>query len=42
MTFLQGSVSEIEFFTKEVLPIAESIKEDGRVALEILKNTRHY
>ena len=37
MTFLQGSVSEIEFFTKEVLPIAESIKEDGRVALEILK-----
>ena len=37
MTFLQGSVSEIEFFTKELLPIAESIKEDGRVALEILK-----
>ena len=37
MTFLQGSVSEIEFFTKEVLPIAESIKEDGQVALEILK-----
>lgn len=37
MTFLQGSVSEIEFFTKEVLPIAESIKEDGRVALEILE-----
>lgn len=37
MTFLQSSVSEIEFFTKEVLPIAESIKEDGRVALEILK-----
>lgn len=37
MTFLQGSVSEIEFFTKEVLPIAESIKEDGRVALKILK-----
>lgn len=37
MTFLQGSLSEIEFFTKEVLPIAESIKEDGRVALEILK-----
>lgn len=37
MTFLQGSVSEIEFFTKEVLPIADSIKEDGRVALEILK-----
>ena len=37
LTFLQGSVSEIEFFTKEVLPIAESIKEDGRVALDILK-----
>lgn len=37
MTFLQGSVSEIEFFTKEVLPIAESIKEGGRIALEILK-----
>lgn len=37
MTFLQGSISEIEFFTKEVLPIAKSIKEDGRVALEILK-----
>lgn len=37
MTFLQGSVSEIEFFTKEVLPLAESIKGDGRIALEILK-----
>ena len=37
MTFLQGTVSEIEFFTKEILPIAESIKEDGRIALEILK-----
>ena len=37
MTVLQGAVSEIEFFTKEVLPIAESIKEDGRIALEILK-----
>ena len=37
MTFLQGSVSEIEFFTKEVLPIANSMKEDGRIALEILK-----
>lgn len=37
MTFLQGTVSEIDFFTKEVLPIAESIKGDGRVALEILK-----
>ena len=40
MTFLQGTVSEIEFFTKEILPIAESIKEDGRIALEILK--KHY
>lgn len=37
MTFLQGSVSEIDFFTKVVLPIAESMKEDGRLALEILK-----
>lgn len=37
MTFLQGSVPEIDFFTKEVLPIAESMKGDGRVALEILK-----
>ena len=37
MTFLQGSVSEIEFFTKELLPISESMKEDGRIALEILK-----
>lgn len=37
MTFLQGSVSEIDFFTKEVLPIAESLKGDGRVALDILK-----
>ena len=37
MTFLQGTVSEIEFFTKEILPIVESIKEDGRIALEILK-----
>ena len=37
MSFLQGSVSEIDFFTKEVLPIAKSIKGDGRVALEILK-----
>lgn len=37
MTFLQGTVSELEFFTKEVLPIADSIKEDGRIALEILK-----
>ena len=37
MTFLQGTVPEIEFFTKIVLPIAESMKGDGRVALEILK-----
>ena len=37
MTFLQGTVSEIDFFTKELLPIVESINEDGRVALEILK-----
>lgn len=37
MSFLQGSVSEIEFFTKEVLPIVKSINEDGRHALEILK-----
>ncbi len=37
MTFLQGSVSEIDFFTKVILPIAESMKEDGRLALEILK-----
>ena len=37
MSFLQGTVSEIEFFTKVVLPIAESMKGNGRVALEILK-----
>ena len=37
MTFLQGSVSELEFFTKEVLLIVKSINEDGRYALEILK-----
>lgn len=37
MTFLQGTVSELEFFTKEILPIADSIKEDGRGALEVLK-----
>ena len=37
MTFLQGTVPEIEFFTKIVLPIAESMKGNGRVALEILK-----
>lgn len=38
MTFLQGTISELEFFTKEILPIADSIKEDGRIALEILKS----
>lgn len=37
MTFLQGTVSELDFFTKEVLPIADSMKGDGRKALEILK-----
>ena len=37
MSFLQGTVSEIEFFTKVVLPIAESMKGNGRAALEILK-----
>lgn len=37
MSFLQGTVSEIEFFTKVVLPIAESMKGNGHVALEILK-----
>ena len=37
MTFLQGAVPEIDFFTKIILPIAESMKGDGRVALEILK-----
>ncbi len=37
MTFLQGTVPEIEFFTKEVLPIAESVNGDGRVALNLLK-----
>lgn len=37
MTLLQGSVSEIEFLSKEVLPIAESMNGDGRIALEILK-----
>lgn len=39
MTLLQGSVSEIEFFTKEVLPIAESMKGDGQIALEILRKS---
>lgn len=37
MVFLQGKVSELDFFTKEVLPIADSINGDGRNALEILK-----
>ena len=37
MTFLQGTVSELEFFTKEVLPIVKSINDGGRQALEILK-----
>lgn len=39
MTLLQGSVSEIEFFTKEVLPITESMKGDGQIALEILRKS---
>ncbi len=35
---LQSPIPEVEFFTKEVLPIANSInKGDGRIALEILK-----
>lgn len=37
MSFLQGTVPEIEFFTKELLPIAESINGDGSKALSILK-----
>ena len=37
MAFLQGKVPELDFFTKEVLPIADSINGDGRNALEILK-----
>lgn len=37
MTFLQGNVSGIEFFTKEVLPIAGSLNGDGSDALRILK-----
>lgn len=37
MAFLQGKVSELDYFTKEVLPIADSINGDGRNALEILK-----
>ena len=38
MTLLQGTVPELEFLTKEVLTIADSMKEDGGVALEILKS----
>ena len=38
MTLLQGTVPELEFLTKEVLPIADSMKEDGWIALEILKS----
>ena len=37
MTFLDGTVSEIEFFSKEVLPIVNSIAGDGSLALSILK-----
>ena len=37
-TLLQGTVPELEFLTKEVLPIADSMKEDGQIALEILKS----
>lgn len=37
MTFLQGTVPEVDFFTKEVIPIADSLKDDGRIALDILK-----
>ena len=37
MTFLQGNVSEIEFFTKVVLPMADSIEGNGQVALDLLK-----
>lgn len=37
MTFLQGTVSEVEFFTKVVLPMADSVNGDGQVALELLK-----
>lgn len=33
----QGNVSEIEFFTKEVLPIAGSLNGDGSDALRMLK-----
>lgn len=37
MTFLQGTVPEVEFFTKEVIPLADSMKGDGCEALTILK-----
>lgn len=37
MSFLQGKVTELDFFTKDLLPIAESMKRDGRTALDILK-----
>lgn len=37
MTFLQGTVSELEFFTKEIIPIADSVDGDGSEALRILK-----
>ena len=37
MSFLQGTVSEVEFFTKKVLPVVNSINKDGHQALEILK-----
>ena len=37
MAFLDGTVSEIEFFSKEVLPIVKSIAGDGSLALSILK-----
>lgn len=38
MSFLQGTVSEIDFLTKEVLPMAESVKQGGNTALSILKS----
>ena len=37
MTFLQGMVTEVDFFTKEVLPITQSLRNDGSEALRILK-----
>ena len=37
-TLLQGTVPELEFLTKEVLPVADSMKGDGQIALEILKS----